>query len=88
MGRMGQAQPTMKEQIRENKRGINKAIRELDRERLALERQQTVRTLRGKAREWAAGSPSSGTRCIEVLVRHPHLLCLIHSVHFAYLPAQ
>ena len=46
---MGQAQPTLKEQIRENKRQINRAIREIDRERVALERQQGVSKLRGNA---------------------------------------
>jgi charged multivesicular body protein 2A len=39
---MGQAQPTLKEQMRANERVILRAIRDLDRERIGLERQQTV----------------------------------------------
>jgi len=39
---MGQAQPTLKEQIRANKRDITRAVREIDRERVGLERQQQV----------------------------------------------
>ena len=44
----------LKEQIRENKRELNRAIRELDRERTKLERQEE--TLKGQIRKAAKDS--------------------------------
>eukprot|EP00922_Rhytidocystis_sp_ex-Travisia-forbesii_P030521 GHVS01045092.1.p1 GENE.GHVS01045092.1~~GHVS01045092.1.p1 ORF type:complete len:247 (+),score=48.22 GHVS01045092.1:3-743(+) len=47
----GQTKLTLEEQLRENKRAINRSIRELDRERMALDRQeqQLVRDIKNAA---------------------------------------
>mmetsp|Transcript_26317 Transcript_26317/g.77824 ORF Transcript_26317/g.77824 Transcript_26317/m.77824 type:complete len:104 (-) Transcript_26317:954-1265(-) len=45
MGNVFGKEKTLKEQLRENKRMINRAVRELDRERAALEREEKRLTI-------------------------------------------